>query len=199
MIAVVDYGMGNIHSVMNALKKICANAKVVKKPAEIKKADAVIVPGVGAFDPTMENLRPFQKDLLSVIESGTPYLGICMGLQALFEESEEGRLPGLGILEGTVVRLPETVLVPQMGWNQLKIKKNSKLLSGIDDGEFFYFVHSYHCVPADKSIVAATTDHGATVVAAVERDNITAVQFHPEKSGQRGLLILENFLRETKC
>jgi glutamine amidotransferase len=199
MIGVIDYGMGNIFSVMNALRKIKANAEVIKKPIDLKKADAIIMPGVGSFDATMENLKPYQETLISALDSGTPFLGICMGLQALFERSEEGTNKGLGIIEGDVLRLPDNVMVPQMGWNDLKIKKETCLLVGIEDGDFFYFVHSYYGVPKDKKVIAATTEHGVQVTAAIIRDNIAAVQFHPEKSGEKGLLLLENFIRETKC
>lgn len=199
MIGVIDYGMGNIFSVMNALKKIKANAEIIKKADDLAKADAIIMPGVGSFDATMENLKPYQKPLISALDSGTPFLGICMGLQALFERSEEGKRKGLGIIEGDVLRLPDDVMVPQMGWNELTIKKRTCLLEGIEDGDFFYFVHSYYGVPKDKTIIAATTPHGVQVTAAIVKDNIAAVQFHPEKSGKKGLLLLENFIRETKC
>lgn len=199
MIAVIDYGMGNIFSVMNALDKLCANAEIVRDPKKIKEANAIIIPGVGSFNKTIQNLTAYKKEIIDAIESGMPFLGICMGLQVLFEKSEEGVMDGFNIIKGRVVRLPNNVTVPQMGWNELKIKKNTRLLSGIEEGDFFYFVHSYHCIPEDKKIIAATTEYGTDVTAAIEKENIAAVQFHPEKSGEKGLLILENFLRETKC
>ena len=126
-------------------------------------------------------------------------LGICVGMQVLFERSEESPEEGLGWISGDVIRLPNSVLVPQMGWNTLSIKKEVEILEGIGEEDFFYFVHSYHCVPKDRSVLAATTDYGLELAAAVSRDNLFAVQFHPEKSGEKGLLLLENFVRLTRC
>ena len=147
----------------------------------------------------MQRLSRFEDALKKAQEEGTPMLGICIGMQLLFERSEESPEEGLGWVEGQVVRLPEGVLVPQMGWNELCIRKDSTILEGISDGDRFYFVHSYHCVPKDGSIVSATTDYGLEIAAAVSRENLFAVQFHPEKSGEKGLKILENFMRFTRC
>ena len=126
-------------------------------------------------------------------------LGICVGMQLLFEKSEESPDKGLGWVDGQVIRLPDTVLIPQMGWNELSIKMDVEILDGIDEGDRFYFVHSYHCVPKDSSVIAATTDYEMEITAAISRDNLFAVQFHPEKSGPKGLSILENFVRLTRC
>jgi len=139
------------------------------------------------------------EKITSAIEDGVPFLGICLGIQILFERSQESPESGFGIIKGEVIRLPDNVLVPQMGWNELNIKRDTDIVRGIEDGDFFYFVHSYHCVPKDKKIVIATTEYGTEVVSVIERDNICAVQFHPEKSGVKGLLLLKNFLRGIKC
>jgi glutamine amidotransferase len=200
MIAIVDYGMGNLFSVYNALVRIRADPKIVREPDEVKGADGIVVPGVGAFGKCMERLSRFEGALSSARCDGVPILGICIGLQVLFEESEESPdARGLGWIKGSVVRLPEGVMIPQMGWNSLSIKRHVEILDDIYDGDMFYFVHSYHCVPDDRSLVAATTEHGIELTAAVAVDNVSATQFHPEKSGPRGLRILENFVRSTRC
>lgn len=199
MIAIVDYGMGNIFSIRNALEKVEAEVKVIALPKELDNADGVIIPGVGSFGEGMKQLLPFEEKITSAIESGIPFLGICLGMQILFEKSQESPDSGFGIIKGGVIRLPHKVLVPQMGWNELNIKRDIDLLGGIEDGDFFYFVHSYHCVPEDTGVVAATTEYGTDVVAVIAQDNLFAVQFHPEKSGEKGLLLLKNFLRYIKC
>jgi glutamine amidotransferase len=200
MIAIVDYGMGNLFSVYNALVRIRADPEIVREPDEVKGADGIVVPGVGAFGKCMERLSRFEGALSSARCDGVPILGICIGLQVLFEESEESPdARGLGWIKGSVVRLPEGVMIPQMGWNSLSIKRHVEILDDIYDGDMFYFVHSYHCVPDDRSLVAATTEHGIELTAAVAVDNVSATQFHPEKSGPRGLRILENFVRSTRC
>ena len=199
MIAVIDYGMGNLRSIHNALVKVGGNPVIVSDKRDLSDADGVIIPGVGAFGDAMHNLRPFADKLFDLIDSGIPLLGICIGMQLLFEWSEESDCAGFGLLKGDVVRLPEGVKVPQMGWNELTVQSDTDLLTGIDDGDFFYFVHSYYCVPRDQQIIVATTDYGVDMAAVVEKDNVHAVQFHPEKSSRKGLMILKNFVRMVKC
>lgn len=198
-IAIVDYGVGNLFSIYNALHHVGANPKRITDLAALSEADGLVVPGVGSFGRCMQKLFPFKDALFESLERGTPMLGICVGMQLLFETSEESPDKGLGWVDGKVVRLPDTVLIPQMGWNELSIKKDVEILDGISEGDRFYFVHSYHCVPKDASMVAATTDYGMEITAAISRDNLFAVQFHPEKSGAKGLSILENFVRLTRC
>ncbi|MCD6145381.1 MAG: imidazole glycerol phosphate synthase subunit HisH [Methanosarcinales archaeon] len=199
MIAVIDYGMGNLRSIHNALMKVGGNPVIVSDKRDLSDADGVVIPGVGAFGDAMHNLMPFADKLFDLIDSGIPLLGICIGMQLLFEWSEESDCAGFGLLKGDVVRLPEGVKVPQMGWNELTVQSDTDLLTGIDDGDFFYFVHSYYCVPSDHQIIVATTDYGVDMAAVVEKDNVHAVQFHPEKSSRKGLLILKNFVRMVKC
>ncbi len=200
-IAIVDYGVGNLFSIYNALHHVGGHPERISDPEELARATGVVVPGVGSFGRCMQRLAPFRRSLIEVLERGTPMLGICVGMQVLFERSEESPEEGFGWVEGRVVRLPDTLalLVPQMGWNELRIKKDAEILDGISDKDRFYFVHSYYCVPQDPSVVAATTDYGLEMTAAISRDNLSAVQFHPEKSGQKGLTILENFVRLTRC
>ncbi len=198
-IAVVDYGVGNLFSIYNALEHIEAGPQLITEPEDLRGFDGVVVPGVGSFGRCMRRLSRFEGTLRQALEAGTPILGICVGMQVLFDRSEESPEEGLGWISGDVIRLPDSVLVPQMGWNTLSIKKETEILEGISDEDFFYFVHSYHCVPEDRSVLAATTDYSLEIAAAVSRENLFAVQFHPEKSGEKGLLILENFMRFTRC
>lgn len=199
MIAVVDYGMGNLRSVAKALERAGAQVKVTSDAAEITGAQGVVLPGVGAFGACMDNLRArgLLAPVRSVIERGVPFFGICLGMQLLFEESEEfGPIAGLGILPGRVVRFPDRpdLPVPHMGWNTLRLRSPAPHLRGIEDGTFMYFVHSYFVVPKDPSIVAATTEYGLEFAAAVWAGNVFATQFHPEKSQRAGLQLLRNFL-----
>nr|QNO44129.1 imidazole glycerol phosphate synthase subunit HisH [Methanosarcinales archaeon ANME-2c ERB4] len=199
MIAIIDYGMGNLRSIHNALAKVGGNPVIISDSKSLSDldADAVVIPGVGSFGDAMRNLAPFADGLLELVDSGTPLLGICIGMQVLFERSEESDVTGFGLIKGDVIRLPDGVKIPQMGWNELTLhrnNRNSDLLAGIDDGDFFYFVHSYYCVPEDERVIVATTDYGVDMAAVVEKDNIHAVQFHPEKSSKKGLLILKNFV-----
>ncbi len=194
---VVDYGMGNLRSVAKALEHVgFENVSVSADAEEVRGADVVVFPGQGAFRRAMENLRKLSliEPLLAHIERGKPFLGICLGLQLLFERSyEHGETEGLGVLKGEVVLLPPGLKLPHIGWNQVWIRKREGLFSGIGDGEFFYFVHSYHVVPEDEDVIASTTDYGVYFVSAIQRENLWAVQFHPEKSQRKGLALLRNF------
>jgi glutamine amidotransferase len=206
MIAIVDYGMGNLRSVHKAFERVGLQAIVTHETGVIKKATGLVVPGVGAFRKAMENLKELGlvDAIIEFIESGKPFLGICLGLQILFSESEEfGVQSGLGIFKGRVVRfsfsLPEvspsenSLKVPHMGWNVVHIRKRPPALEGIENGAHFYFVHSYYPVPEDQEIVATTTDYGGEFVSSIGRENLFACQFHPEKSQAAGLKILKNF------
>ncbi|MEF9437474.1 MAG: imidazole glycerol phosphate synthase subunit HisH [Candidatus Mariimomonas ferrooxydans] len=197
MIAIIDYGMGNLRSVEKGFLKVGIETTVTSKPEVIEKADGVVLPGVGAFRDCMKELKDLKliDAVVATIKNNKPYLGICLGLQVLFSESEEfGRCKGLDIFRGRVIRFPEKALkVPHMGWNQVKIKKNNPLLNGIPDKTYFYFVHSFCIVPEDDSIVSSTTEYGFEFTSMIWKDNVFAVQFHPEKSQHVGLIILENF------
>ena len=199
---VVDYGMGNLRSVAKALEAVGFEKVVVSQSwRDVKDADAVIFPGQGAFKRAVENLQRLSlfEPLLEVIKEGKPFLGICLGLQLLFEKSyEHGESKGLGVLKGEVKLLPTNVKLPHIGWNQVHIRKESRMFEGILDGDFFYFVHSYRVVPDDEGVIASTTDYGDNFVSAVERGNLWAVQFHPEKSQKKGLRLLRNFLEFTR-
>lgn len=199
MIAIVDYGMGNLFSIYNALLKVGGDPEIKRDP-ELGGAEGIVIPGVGSFGRCMEHLRRFKGPLEERIAEGTPVLGICIGMQVMMDESEESPgASGFGWIRGRVVRLPEGVTVPQMGWNSLEVKRDLELLDGISTGDMFYFVHSYHCIPYDPAVVAATAHYGVEVAAVVAKDNIYGTQFHPEKSGQKGLRILENFVRMVRC
>lgn len=196
-IAIIDYGMGNIKSVENAFIKIGASVRVTDNPRIINNACALVLPGVGAIRDARMNLEKINMiDAIRVNIKQKLFLGICLGMQLLFEYSyEDGKNTGLGLLKGYVDKIPPDVKVPHIGWNQLKIlKKDSKLFSGIKEGEYFYFVHSYHSIPEDKGIISCTTDYGTQqLTAGIEYDNIYGLQFHPEKSSSYGLKLLENF------
>jgi len=200
-IAVVDYDMGNLHSACKGLDNAGANTVVTDSPDEILAADAVVLPGVGSFDPAMQHLRSrgLERAIHQAVESGKPFLGICLGLQILFDRSEEGSEPGLGIIPGTVRHFqPEPeITIPHMGWNQLHLTQSKNpLWSGLGATPWVYFVHSYYVDPIDPSVKAATTTHGSqTVTAAIARDHLMAVQFHPEKSSDAGLKLLANFVQ----
>lgn len=200
MLAVIDYGAGNLRSVLHALNHLRAeNVRVVRSAYELRGADKVILPGVGAFGAGMEKLE--EQGLVGPIRetvfAGTPYLGICLGMQFLFDKSDEmGDHPGLSLLPGKVTRLSGRgeLKVPHMGWNRLEQRRETPLFRDVSDDGYAYFVHSYHCVPAVESDISVTVDYGGPVVAAVQRDHVYGVQFHPEKSQQTGLQVLANFL-----
>ncbi len=198
MIAVVDYGMGNLHSVVKGLEKVGGQCFLATDPGQLDLAKAVVLPGVGAFARAMTNLRACGMDraLVKAAKSGKPLLGICLGYQLLFEEGEEwGPAAGLGILPGRVRRLPPGLKVPHMGWNQVEIIKPCPLFAGISSNSPFYFVHSYAAEPADPELVLAYTDYGTRFASAAGRENVYGIQFHPEKSSSLGLRILGNFWR----
>lgn len=199
MIAIIDYDAGNLKSVEKALIKVGAEPVVTRDADLILQADKVILPGVGAFGEAMEKLKSFDliDTIYKVVEKGTPFLGICLGLQLLFEYSDEKEgCKGLSLLKGGVKRIPDApgLKVPHMGWNSLTVKENAKLFRNLPADPYVYFVHSYYLQAEDSEIVAATTEYGVTVHASVEKDNIFACQFHPEKSGEIGLAILKNFV-----
>lgn len=196
MIALIDYRMGNLRSVSKALERVGLSPVITSDPSVVSKADAVVLPGVGAFKDAVRNLKSMGlfSPIIKHIERGKPYLGVCLGLQLLFERSYEfGVENGFGIFEGEVVLFPLSVKIPHIGWNQIWKRKESLLFKGINDGEYFYFVHSYYVSPKKMDIVATLTDYGIDFVSSVEYQNVFGVQFHPEKSQKLGLKLLENF------
>ncbi len=198
MIAIVDYGMGNLRSVQKAFEKVGHQAVVTSDPAQVAAAAKVVLPGVGAFEDAIAELRRLDlvKPVLEAIDSGKPFLGICLGLQLLFDVSyENGRHEGLGVLPGEVVRfdLPKGYSVPHMGWNQLAVRRPAPLLEGLAEGTYVYFVHSYYVAPKDSQVIATETDYGGSFCSMIWRDNVFATQFHPEKSQSDGLRMLKNF------
>ena len=200
MIAIVDVCSGNLRSVERAIAKVGGDVVVTRDPDVVRKADKIVVPGQGAFGVFMRGLveRGLGDALREAIASGRPYLGICLGLQILFEESEEqGPVAGLGVYRGKVVKLAPTdptLKVPHMGWNRIAQRRPERLVAGIPDGAYVYFVHSFHAMPEDPSILALESVHGVRVCAAIRRDNVFACQFHPEKSQAVGLQLLSNFV-----
>ncbi|HBL22737.1 MAG TPA: imidazole glycerol phosphate synthase subunit HisH [Deltaproteobacteria bacterium] len=202
MIVVVDYGMGNLKSVLNAFSKLGADITVSGDPRRVEEARAIVLPGVGAFGKCMENLET--RGLAAVIRDhiarGKRYLGICLGMQILFESSEETPgVGGLGIIKGAVPRFTGSVKVPHMGWNSITILKESPIFTGIQSGDFFYFVHSYYCAPVNGDVIATTTDYDRPFASSVESGTLFACQFHPEKSQRVGLKLLKNFLELTRA
>ena len=199
MIAIIDYGAGNLHSVKNALDFLGADNIVTGNKEEILSADKVILPGVGAFGDAMKCLeeRRLVETVKAVAENAKPFLGICLGLHLLFEESEESpNVKGLGIFKGKIVKIPDNgnLKIPHMGWNNIRITKDSKILRNIGNEPYVYFVHSYYVEAEDESVVSAYTEYGQRLDIAVEQGNVFATQFHPEKSGDTGMEILKNFI-----
>lgn len=198
MIAIIDYGAGNIQSVRKALAHIGCEAFITRDKDKILKADGAVLPGVGSFGDTMDTMIEYgiKDTVIEYAKSGKPFLGICLGLQLLFPKSEESPdTKGLGIFDGSITKIPsgEGLKIPHIGWNSLDIKKSDGLFKGIGKNPYVYFVHSYFLNASDKSIVSAQTEYGVTIDAAVEKGNVYATQFHPEKSGETGLKILRNF------
>jgi glutamine amidotransferase len=200
MIALVDYGMGNLRSVEKALQRVGGAVRLVQDAAGVRSAESVVLPGVGAFGDCMANLQRagLTEAIGEVVRSGRPFLGICLGMQALFESSAEAPgVAGLGLFAGTVPRFAAGEgKVPHMGWNQLRVRRaDCPLLAGVADGSFVYFVHSYYCVPREAAVVCGTTEYGVEFCSMLWRGNVYATQFHPEKSQAVGLRMLENFVR----
>lgn len=199
MIAIIDYDAGNLRSVEKALLALGEQPVITREPATLLAADKVILPGVGAFADAMGRLRQYEliTVIKQIVEQGTPFLGICLGLQLLFERSAEGvGIEGLGILSGEILRIPDMpgLKIPHMGWNSLAINPQSRLFKNIENGTYVYFVHSYYLKAAQEAIVAASAEYGVHIHAAVEHGNIFGCQFHPEKSSKAGLRILKNFI-----
>ncbi len=197
-IVIVDYGMGNLRSVEKAFEKAGARVAISSRPADIRDAAKIVLPGVGAFSQAMKELkrRKLVGPILEKIEEGAPYLGLCLGLQLLFSSSEEGPEKGLGVFRGRVRKFQGSMKVPHMGWNSLKMRGNyCPLFEGISGQDYFYFVHSFYAVPEEKGIVSATTSYGGSFCSAVWKDNVFATQFHPEKSQDIGQRIIRNFVK----
>jgi glutamine amidotransferase len=198
MITIIDCGVNNLRSVQKAFEHLGYKTQVTRSPNEIARAEKLVLPGVGAFGAVMKTLHDAElvEPILDHVANEKPFFGVCLSLQLLFDWSEElGLNTGLGVLSGKVTRLPDApgLKVPHMGWSPLEFPRESQLLRGIENGASVYFVHSYHAVPDDENIIAATSTHGIKFVAAVERDNVMATQFHPEKSSAVGMKILDNF------
>ena len=193
MITIIDYKSGNLKSISNGFKKIGVEYRISDDKQVIADSDYLVLPGVGAFGSAMENLEPFKDVIFEHVNDDKPFLGICLGQQVLMSESEETPgVKGLDLFKGHVEKLPEGVKIPHMGWNKLKVTNDSPILKGID-GEYFYFVHSYHVIPDDDEIIAGTCDYGSSVVASLSQNNLFSTQFHREKSSKAGLKILKNF------
>jgi imidazole glycerol-phosphate synthase subunit HisH len=199
-IAIFDYGAGNLFSLKSALERNGAESvDIIYNLKELPKFGGLVLPGVGNFDPAIRSIEDNAGYLDRAIDNCMPLLGICLGMEILFNKSEEGKLEGLKILDGEVVMLPKgKVKVPHMGWNNLQIKAPSELLKGVKDQSWVYFVHSYKAVPKDGKLVVATSDYGVSIPAMIEKDNLIGVQFHPEKSGDVGGLMIKNFIRLCK-
>jgi glutamine amidotransferase len=195
MIAIIDYGMGNLKNVEKALNKLGKEAKVTDKKEDVENAEMMILPGVGAFKAAMENLKKLNliSAIIKNIALGKSFLGICLGMQLLFDMSEEGNATGLGILKGKVKKIPTNQKIPHMGWNQVKIKKYDKLFEQIPNNSFFYFVHSYYVEP-EEEITLGVTNYGFDFASVVRKENVVGVQFHPEKSQSIGVKFLSNFV-----
>jgi glutamine amidotransferase len=200
MITIIDYGSGNLKSIRNGFQRIGAEVKISQDPNEMKEAEALILPGVGAFGKAMENLSEYKDTIHNHIEEGKAFLGVCLGLQVLFSQSQESPgVNGLNIFKGDVVRFPQSLKdegkkIPHMGWNDLQIRRKCPVLNEVGN-DYMYFVHSYYVQPDNEDIVVATVDYGVKVPAVVSQDNVIATQFHPEKSGEIGLNILRNFVK----
>jgi glutamine amidotransferase len=198
-VAVVNYGVGNLRSIRKGIEKSGVQVKVTHNSTDIRSADAIVLPGVGAFAPAVKNMEPIADVIAEAMNDGTPILGVCLGLQLLFTRSSEGgSIKGLDFISGEVVKLPESVKTPQMGWNTINFTKSHPLLDGVKDHSYVYFVHSYYPQPTDPDVVVATTEYGVSFASMVAKKNLFATQFHPEKSSKTGLVMLKNFVRIVK-
>ena len=197
-VAIFDYRAGNIFSLKNSLEKAGALVDVITDFDKPNEYSGLLLPGVGNFDPAIHSIRNFSKTQFRDYVGNMPVLGICLGMEMFFEKSEEGKEKGLNVIDGEVIILPSTMKVPHMGWNDLEIKKSGKILQGVDDGSWVYFVHSYRAKPISDDVITAVSDYGIKVPAVVEQDNFIGTQFHPEKSGSVGKIMIKNFLEECK-
>ena len=197
-VAIFDYGAGNIFSLKNSLEKAGASVNVINNFDKPNEYSGLLLPGVGNFDPAIHSIRDFSKTQFLDYVGNVPVLGICLGMEMFFEKSEEGKEKGLGIIDGEVIILPSSMKVPHMGWNDLEIKKSGKLLEGVENGSWVYFVHSYRVKPNSDDVITAESDYGIKVPAIVEQDNFFGTQFHPEKSSAVGQIIIKNFLDVCK-
>ena len=197
-VAIFDYGAGNIFSLKNSFEKAGASVDVINNFDKPNEYSGLLLPGVGNFDPAIHSIRDFSKTQFQDYVGNVPVLGICLGMEMFFEKSEEGKEKGLGIIDGEVIILPSSMKVPHMGWNDLEIKKSGKLLEGVENGSWVYFVHSYRVKPNSDDVITAESDYGIKVPAIVEQDNFFGTQFHPEKSSAVGQIIIKNFLDVCK-
>jgi glutamine amidotransferase len=198
-VAIFDYGAGNIFSLKNSLEKNGAQVEVITSFDNVNSYSGLLLPGVGNFDPAIKSIRDYSKtDFVDFVGNNMPVLGICLGMEMFFEKSEEGKEKGLGVIDGEVILLPQEMKIPHMGWNDIQIERPSKILEGITNGSWVYFVHSYRVKPKNKDVVVADSDYGIKVPAVVEHMNFFGTQFHPEKSGNVGSVIINNFLRICK-
>jgi glutamine amidotransferase len=198
-VSIVNYGVGNLRSVKQGLEKSGGTVRITNHPKILSASDAIVLPGVGAFTAAAKNLAPLSATLRQVIDSGTPILGICLGLQLLFTDSMEGgSTDGLNLISGRVAKLPASVKIPQMGWNTLDIVQEHPLMEDVKNNSYFYFVHSYFPQPSDAGVIVATTQYGVRFPSVIAKQNVFATQFHPEKSSSNGLTLLRNFITLSK-
>jgi len=198
-VAIFDYGAGNIFSLKNSLEKNDAQVEIITSFDNVNSYSGLLLPGVGNFDPAIKSIRDYSKtDFVDFVGNDTPVLGICLGMEMFFEKSEEGKEKGLGVIDGEVILLPTEMKIPHMGWNDIQIDKSSKILEGVPNGSWVYFVHSYRVKPKNDDVIVADSDYGVKVPAVVEYKNFFGTQFHPEKSGNIGSAMIGNFLRECK-
>ena len=198
-VAVVNYGVGNLRSISKGLEKSGANVVITHDSKQLLESDAIVLPGVGAFAPAIKNMLPITDVVAEALNSGKPIFGICLGLQLLFTKSSEGgSTDGLDFVSGEVVKLPDTMKTPQMGWNTIDFSRSHPLLDGVKDHSYVYFVHSFYPQPADPKVVVTTTDYGVKFASMVAQKNLFATQFHPEKSSKTGLTMLRNFIQIVK-